>query len=122
MIDEIHNDELFFNSKLIRYYKSSTIYAHISRIESFGITVLEALSSGLPIISFNSTGAKTLIKNGSNGYLIKCYDIKKYVKKIINVHKRKLKPNKSGLNYLINFDLDVNANKSISDYKLLVND
>ena len=123
LIDEIHNDELFFpNSKLIRYYKSSTIYAHISRIESFGITVLEALSSGLPIISFNSTGAKTLIKNGSNGYLIKCYDIKKYVKKIINIHKRKLKPKKSGLNYLINFDLDVNANKSISDYKLLVND
>ena len=121
LIEEINNDELFFpNSKLIKYYKSSTIYAHLSRLESFGITVLEALTSGLPIISFKSTGSKTLIKNGVNGYLIKCYETNQYVKKIIKIYKSRKKLVKFNLNDLIKYDLDFNANKLIEDYKFLM--
>ncbi len=122
LIDEIKNDELFFpNSKLIKYYKSSSIYAHLSRIESFGITVLEALSCGLPIISFKSIGSKTLIKNGKNGYLIKDYNIKKYAEKIIETYKSKNKLLKSNLNDLAKYDLNLNADKSIKDYYRLIN-
>lgn len=122
LIDEIQNDELFFpNTKLIKYYKSSTIYAHTSRIESFGVTVLEALSSNLPIISFRSIGSKTLIKNGSNGYLVKAYDVNQYVKKIIKLYNSKFIKHKSNLNDLIKYDLDFNAQKSIEDYKSLIN-
>ncbi len=121
LIEEIKNNELFFpNSKLIKYYKSSTIYAHLSRIESFGITVLEALSSGLPIISFMSTGSKTLIKNGINGYLVNCFDTKQYAKKIIKIYKSKNKVLKSNLNDLIEYDLIFNTNKLIKDYKHLI--
>ena len=121
LVEEINNDELFFpNSKLIKYYKSSTIYAHLSRIESFGITILEALTSGLPIISFKSIGSETLIKNGVNGYLIKCYETNQYVKKIIKIYKSKNKLMKFNLNDLTKYDLDFNANKSIKDYKLLI--
>ena len=105
---------------MIKYYKSSTIYAHLSRIESFGITVLEALSSGLPIISFMSTGSKTLIKNGINGYLVNCFDTKQYAKKIIKIYKSKNKVLKSNLNDLKKYDLIFNTNKSIKDYKHLV--
>ena len=95
LIEEIKNNELFFpNSRLIKYYKSSSIYAHLSRIESFGITVLEALSSGLPIVSFMSTGSKTLIKNGKNGYLITCDRYKKYASSLIEIYKtKKINPN-----------------------------
>ena len=122
LVDEIKNDELFFpNTKLIKYYKSSNIYAHTSRIESFGITVLEALSSNLPIISFKSIGSKILIKNASNGYLVNCYDIDQYVSKIIKLYNSKLVHNKSNLNNLIKYDLDFNAKKSIRDYKFLIN-
>ena len=122
LIEEINNDELFFpNSKLIRYYKSSTIYAHLSRIESFGITILEALSCNLPIISFKSIGSKILIKNGLNGYLVKCYDIDQYVSKIFKLNNSKFVHNKSNFNNLIKYDLDFNAKKSIKDYKFLIN-
>ena len=116
IINEINNNEYFFpNSKLIKYYKSSTIYAHLSRIESFGITVLEAVSNKLPIISFKSPGSKTLIKNGKNGYLIDCYNTKKYAEKIIQVSKT----NKKYKTNLKIFDLEFNCLKTIKDYKRL---
>jgi 1,2-diacylglycerol 3-alpha-glucosyltransferase len=120
-IKEIGNDELFFpNSKLIKYYKSSSIYAHLSRIESFGISILEAIYSGLPIISFRSTGSETLIKNGKNGFLIKCFDLKEYAKKIIQL--QYTKKNKFNTNHLNRYDLDFNSNKTIKDYKNLLKD
>tara|TARA_B110000483_G_scaffold242556_1_gene328759 strand:- start:845 stop:1999 length:1155 start_codon:yes stop_codon:yes gene_type:complete len=121
LVEEIKNNEFFFpNSKLIKYYKSSTIYLHLSRIESFGITILEALSSELPIISFMSTGSKTLIKNGVNGYLVKCFDTKEYAKTIFKIYKSKNKLIKSKLKDLKKYDLIFNTNKSINDYKYLI--
>ena len=121
-VEEIYNNEYFFpNSKLIKFYKSSSIYIHLSRIESFGITILEALSSGLPIISFHSTGSKTLIKKNLNGYFIKCYNTKNYAKKIINLQQNKNKLIKPDYKYLSNYDLNKNAVKSINDYKSLTN-
>ena len=121
-VEEIYNNEYFFpNSKLIKFYKSSSIYIHLSRIESFGITILEALSSGLPIISFHSTGSKTLIKKNLNGYFIKCYNTKNYAKKIIDLQQNKNKLIKPDYKYLSNYDLNKNAVKSINDYKSLTN-
>ena len=39
--------------------------------ESFGLVLLEAASFGLPLIAFDSAeGAKEIIQNGQNGYLI----------------------------------------------------
>ena len=121
LIEEINNKELFFpSSKLIRYYKSSDIYAHLSRIESFGITVLEALSSELPVISFNSTGSKTLIKDNINGFIVKNYNTKIYVKKLLKFYYSK-KKYKTKINKLMKYDLDYNANKTIKDYRSLLN-
>lgn len=120
LIDEIKNNEFFFpNSKLIKYYKSSTIYAHLSRIESFGITVLEAISSDLPIISFLSTGSKTLIKRGKNGFFVNCYNTKSYAKKIIQIHNQN-KVFKNSYDDLKRYDLDFNTNKTLNDYKKLI--
>ena len=41
-----------------------------SRSEGFPLACLEALASGLPIVSFKLTGVQDLIKNERNGYLI----------------------------------------------------
>lgn len=49
----------------------SSIYLMTSYTESFGIVLIEAMSHGIPCISFTSAeGANDLIENGKNGYLI----------------------------------------------------
>ena len=72
IIDEIkNNDEIYFpHSKLVRLYKNSDLYINLSRIESFGITFIEAMASNLPIISFKTPGGRILIKDKKNGILI----------------------------------------------------
>ena len=50
----------------------SSIYLMTSHTESFGIVLIEAMSHGLPCISFDSAeGACEIITSGENGYLIK---------------------------------------------------
>ncbi|WP_438837851.1 accessory Sec system glycosyltransferase GtfA [Streptococcus pluranimalium] len=52
-------------------YKNYEIYLTASKSEGFGLTLLEAIGSGLPIIGFDvAYGNQTFVKHGSNGYLI----------------------------------------------------
>ena len=54
-----------------------------SYTESFGIVLIEAMSHGIPCISFTSAqGANEIIENGKNGYLIDNRDYEKYIQKI----------------------------------------
>ena len=122
IIDNIENiDEDFFpHSTLINHYKSSDIYLNLSRIESFGITFIEALASKVPIISFAGKGANEIIKDKFNGFLIKENDVSELVNKI-----HQIKENKSIINDMQNncldsikkFDLGTCCNKLIHIYE-----
>ncbi len=68
---------------IIDSLRDSSIYLMCSYVESFGITLIEAMNEGLPCIAFDSAeGAREIIRNGYNGYLIKDRDISKYVSKV----------------------------------------
>ena len=65
---------------------NSSIYLMTSFTESFGIVLIEAMSHGVPCIAFDSAeGARELIDNGENGYLIKDRDFSKYLKKVFKL-------------------------------------
>jgi glycosyltransferase involved in cell wall biosynthesis len=69
----------FPSSKIFKYYLESDIYLNLSRIESFGITFVEALSCNLPIITFKTKGANEIVRNGYNGFKIKNNNYKKFI-------------------------------------------
>lgn len=50
--------------------KESTIYLHTAKIEPFGLVLLEAMASGLPVVCTNGGGNKDLIEEGQNGFLV----------------------------------------------------
>lgn len=57
--------------KLDNIYPRYEAYISASQTEGFGLSILEAVGAGLPIIGFNVPyGCQTFIKNGKNGYLI----------------------------------------------------
>ena len=73
---------LFPAKKLILNYLKSDIYINLSRIESFGITFVEALSANLPVLTFNTKGANEIIIDKYNGYIIKGNNIKTFCRKL----------------------------------------
>lgn len=69
--DASHYIKLKGHCNLDDIYKNYEAYISASGSEGFGLTLMEAVGSGLPIIGFDVRyGNKTFINNGKNGYLI----------------------------------------------------
>lgn len=64
---------------LAQVYASSDVFIFPSPTETFGNVVLEALSSGLPVIGANAGGVQHLINNGVNGFLCEPKNIEEFV-------------------------------------------
>ena len=64
-------------------YLEGSIYVMSSRYEGFGMVLIEAMSCGLPLVSFDCPcGPKDIIKDGENGFLIKFGNIEQMIEKI----------------------------------------
>ncbi|MEQ1525778.1 MAG: glycosyltransferase family 4 protein [Gallionella sp.] len=55
---------------LERYYRAADIFIMLSKFDTFGMVVLEAMAAGLPVIVSPNVGAKDLVEDGRNGYIL----------------------------------------------------
>lgn len=62
-------------NKLLAWYAIGQVFFLMSEYEQFGAVVNEALISGLPVICSQAAGAKTLIRDGFNGYVVDASNI-----------------------------------------------
>jgi glycosyltransferase involved in cell wall biosynthesis len=81
VIDFIEEYELIENVIMLDYlkeirelYKLADIFLFASKKEGLPNSILEAMSSGIPVVSRDIPGCNDLIKNGINGYLIENSD------------------------------------------------
>lgn len=75
--------------KLERLYNESDLFVYTSRFETPGISLIEALSHGLPAVAFDVQGPKDVITNYIQGTLVPPFDIKEFVERIERVSKTK---------------------------------
>ncbi|WP_218653383.1 accessory Sec system glycosyltransferase GtfA [Streptococcus pluranimalium] len=81
------------HQELTRVYPNYQLYLTASKSEGFGLTLMEAIGAGLPLIGFDSRyGNQTFIRDGENGYLIPKSDnddegviVKQFAEKIITL-------------------------------------
>ena len=67
-------------------YDEAGISLLTSRVEGFSLTVMESLSHGCPVISFNiNYGPSDMIDNSKNGYLIKFGDEDKLASRMLTL-------------------------------------
>ncbi len=93
-------------------YKSTKVYISTSVKEAFGISPIEAMACGLPVVAWDDdSGTTEYIENSRNGYLCRPYDLKDFVEKIIylltNEDERKRLGKQAMENVMKNFDWKV---------------
>ena len=71
--------------ELPKYYGISDIFVHTSNNEPWGVSVQEAMASGLPVITSEFVGSSVdLIKEGQNGFIYKTNNIKELKVKLLH--------------------------------------
>ena len=57
-------------AEMIKMYLASDLYIMLSKFDTFGMVVLEAMAAGLPVIISSNVGAKDLVQEGKNGFIV----------------------------------------------------
>lgn len=70
---------------LAESYASADIFVFPSAFESFGLVLLEAMASGLPVVSSRVGGAADLIEEGISGYSFEVNDVRGLVNGVRNL-------------------------------------
>ena len=79
MNDKVHL--MSATNDIAEEFSKSSIYVMSSRYEGFGLVLAEAMSCGLPCISFDCPyGPREIIRNGEDGFLVKDDDIEAYTR------------------------------------------
>ena len=68
--------------ELVSVYRSADVFVLPSELEAFGIVVIEAMASGVPVVVSNCGGMKDVVKDGTNGFLFDVGDARQLTEKI----------------------------------------
>ncbi len=63
-----------FGERLARAYASADIFVFPSRLETFGLVVIEAMAAGLPVVAARVGGVAEIVSDGLNGYAFESGD------------------------------------------------
>ncbi len=108
------------NSTIETEFKKSDYYIHPATYEPFGLVLLEAMASGLPVISLNGKGNKDIIKHGENGYIFDNQDAVEFVDTILKLEQDenlRMKILQNGHKTAWRYDIDSYMKKLIHLYK-----
>lgn len=68
-----------------KYYREADIFVNMSRAEGFATVCLEAMASGLAIVSSKVGGFQDALEDGINGYLVEQEDYKMLAKRVLSL-------------------------------------
>lgn len=55
--------------ELAKYYQQADVFVFPSKLDTFGVVMIEAMACGTPIAAYNVTGPKDVVIPGANGFV-----------------------------------------------------
>jgi glycosyltransferase involved in cell wall biosynthesis len=74
-------DDVFY------FLSNSHVYVHPAIYEPFGLAIVEAMATGLPVVSLDAKGNRGIVDDGMNGFMIEKPDAKLFAQKILEIVK-----------------------------------
>lgn len=83
---------------LSTFYRALDVYVSSSHSESFGLSIVEAMASGLPVVATATDGAKEIIEDNRTGLLVPIGDVGKTAEAILNLLDNASERSRLGMN------------------------
>jgi len=87
--NRVHLTGYIPDDKLVFYYQQAEIFVLPSIFEPFGMTALEAMACGIPVIASELGGIKVVLSSGENGLLVNPSNISEFADAMISLLKNK---------------------------------
>jgi glycosyltransferase involved in cell wall biosynthesis len=110
---------LGYRSDIPSLLKTCDVYVHSSYSEGFGLSVVEAMACGIPVIASDVDGLSEIVQDKKSGLLFKCADAKDLADKIRSVLQdtgMQTKLKEGGLARVLDFSLDTTVDKLVALY------
>jgi glycosyltransferase involved in cell wall biosynthesis len=102
------------------FLANSDFYLHPATYEPFGLAIIEAMASGIPVISINGQGNADIILDGINGFMIDPADAKVFADKILFlIHSPEIYRNiaQNAIEFSKGYDIAEYCNKLLKIYQ-----
>ncbi len=102
-VNKFNNENIIYfdtinSTKLSDYFSQCSVLVLPSISDGFGLVVIQAMSCCLPVIVSDNTGAKDLIKEGHNGFIVETRNVNELSEKIEYLYKNPKKIKEMGNN------------------------
>jgi glycosyltransferase involved in cell wall biosynthesis len=107
------------------FYDMMDIFVLPSRLEGFGLVVIEAMLSNCCVVRSDTEGAYDQISHGETGFLFEnenVIELKNILEKLINDDRLRMEVAKNGREFALkNFTSDIMAEKTLEVYQKVIN-
>ena len=113
-----------WQNDLISYYKTANVFLSASLYEGYGLTIIEALACGCPVVSADVGIANEMIIDGENGFVCPVNDKNCFTRKILEIMEIPSLKERLGVNskMLISEKLAKTKEEYLSKYKQIIED
>lgn len=109
---------------LVSAYHALDMFAFASLTETQGLVLAEAMAAGVPVVAVDAPGAREIVRNGLNGYLLPSADVKTFASTVgdivaLTVAERQAL-GASARNSVADFALERVADRALAAYESIV--
>jgi glycosyltransferase involved in cell wall biosynthesis len=77
------------SSEMAEWYRRSSLFVLPSPNEGFGMVLLEAMASGLPVIASDKSGAQDCVAEGRDGFVVAARNVDALAERILWCYQRR---------------------------------
>jgi len=106
---------------IVKYYKAIDIFISPSKQESQGLTLLEAMAAGKPVVTFKNLGSESTITNNKDGYYVnKEEDFINKILLLLRDHKTYNRISKHAVKKAMDYSIEKTTDKLLSVYEKVI--